>query len=198
MSVQPGLMYMALRQLQRFRINVGPGYPGSTVQAAGFFAFLPDRGKFHTVAETELLHCEIPGNSRTAVRGNQSRFRQDRTGAAARIIQRHSGLPRAQADQRGGQGFPQGSLAVPGTVSAAGKRFTGRIQQNPHQVGMDGNQHRESSAVFRENAETGFGLQPFQDCLFGNRLTVPRTHQPAPCAFGGYIERFGAGYVLLP
>ena len=107
-------------------------------------------------------------------------FNQYGTGPAARVVKRLTGLPSAQLHQSGSQWFAKRSFSVPGTVSAAGKGFTGCIQQDPHQVGMDGNQHRESRTVFRKNPEPGFRLQPGANATSDMYRTNSERHRLTP------------------
>ena len=100
----------------------------------------------------------------------------------------HTRPPGRQLHQGCGQGFPQGSLTVPGAVATAVQRIAGGIQGDACHIVVQADINGIHSPCFGESLLMSAAAQTFNDGLLGNGLTVPDAHQLAACTLAADVH----------
>ena len=178
------LLQVTLRQFQRTSINIGARNVLNTVRIHFRLAPGPNSCTRSCGNESKTLHRKGSLEPWRTVGCPEGSLNQQRSCAAAWVMQRHAWTPRAQLHQGRGQRFSQRSLSVPCPVAASGQRFSRSIQQHPDLILMNGDQDGKAIAGFRKDRHGLRRAQFFDNRFFGDGLTVPGTHQPASGALG--------------
>ena len=189
---------MAVRQLDGLRVDIRTGNALDSRRikfCARLLADVAERFRRHIAPG---LDGKLAGQTGRAVRHAHGGFDHQRACAAHGVVQGHAGPPRAERDQRGGEGFAQRRFAVPRAVTAAVERRAAGIERELGDVAVQRDVDGDGFRVLHKPIRAIAAAQAFDNRFFRDGLAVAHAHQLAAGAFAVHRKAGALADEILP